>query len=78
MAVRIGALPGSALISRKLVPTRMVLCASPAYLERHGTPRHLQATPHIADAGLDERGEICTGDGTGKWRTRAGSCWATM
>jgi DNA-binding transcriptional LysR family regulator len=40
LAVRISDLPNSGLISRKLVSTRTVLCASPTYLERHGTPHH--------------------------------------
>jgi DNA-binding transcriptional LysR family regulator len=38
MAVRIGQLPASTLISRKLAATRMVLCASPGYLRRRGEP----------------------------------------
>jgi DNA-binding transcriptional LysR family regulator len=40
MAIRISAMPSSMLVSRKLAATRMVLCASPAYLASHGTPRH--------------------------------------
>jgi DNA-binding transcriptional LysR family regulator len=40
LAVRIARLPSSTLISRKLSATRMVLCASPAYLQRAGVPRH--------------------------------------
>ena len=40
LAVRIGDMPSSALISRKLVATRMVLCASPGYLAQHGAPTH--------------------------------------
>ena len=40
VAIRIARLPSSSLISRKLATTRMVLCASPAYLQRAGTPRH--------------------------------------
>jgi DNA-binding transcriptional LysR family regulator len=38
LAVRIGQLPASSLISRKLASTRMVLCASPGYLQRRGEP----------------------------------------
>jgi DNA-binding transcriptional LysR family regulator len=38
IAVRIGQLTASSLISRKLASTRMVLCASPAYLQRRGAP----------------------------------------
>lgn len=41
VAIRIGRLPSSTLISRKLASTRMVLCASPDYLRRAGTPLKL-------------------------------------
>ena len=40
MAVRIARLPNSSLISRPLTSTRMVLCASPAYLQARGHPGH--------------------------------------
>jgi DNA-binding transcriptional LysR family regulator len=40
LAVRIAALPNSTLVSRKLAATRLVLCAAPGYLRRHGTPQH--------------------------------------
>ena len=39
LAIRIARLPDSALVSRRLAATRMVLCAAPAYLRKHGTPR---------------------------------------
>jgi DNA-binding transcriptional LysR family regulator len=39
VAVRIARLPSSSLVSRRLSSTRMILCASPAYLKTHGTPR---------------------------------------
>jgi DNA-binding transcriptional LysR family regulator len=39
LAVRIGTLTESTLVARRLCPIRLVLCASPRYLERHGTPR---------------------------------------
>jgi DNA-binding transcriptional LysR family regulator len=39
LAVRIARLPDSSLVSRKLATTRLVLCASPAYLRRQGRPR---------------------------------------
>lgn len=43
LAVRISAtMPSSMLVSRKLADARMVLCASPAYLARHGTPTEPQ------------------------------------
>jgi len=40
MAIRIAHLPDSSLVSRRLASTRLVLCASPAYLRKHGTPTH--------------------------------------
>jgi len=40
LAIRISNLPNSALVSRTLASTRMVLCASPQYLRVHGAPRH--------------------------------------
>ena len=38
VAIRMSALPDSSFISRKLADCPRVLCASPAYLERHGAP----------------------------------------
>jgi len=40
VAIRIATLESSTLVSRRLASTRMVLCASPRYLEQHGTPLH--------------------------------------
>jgi DNA-binding transcriptional LysR family regulator len=42
VAVRFGPADGASLITRKLLETRVVTCAAPAYLEKHGVPR----TPH--------------------------------
>lgn len=42
VAVRFGPPDASSLIARKLLDTRMVTVAAPAYLERHGEPR----SPH--------------------------------
>ena len=38
-AVRVGRLEDSALVARRIADNRRLLCASPAYLEAHGTPR---------------------------------------
>lgn len=40
LAIRIAQMPNSSLISRKLATTRIVMCASPEYLMRAGTPTH--------------------------------------
>jgi DNA-binding transcriptional LysR family regulator len=37
-AIRIGQLPDSALIAKSLAPYRLMICASPEYLARRGTP----------------------------------------
>ncbi|MDR5826116.1 LysR family transcriptional regulator [Caballeronia sp. LZ043] len=39
IAIRIGRLEDPALVTRRIASCRMVMCASRAYLERHGTPR---------------------------------------
>ena len=39
VAVRIGRLEDSTLVARRLAPVRLVVGASPGYLDRHGTPR---------------------------------------
>ena len=39
VAVRIGELPESSLIARRVGETRRVICASPAYLKRAGVPK---------------------------------------
>jgi DNA-binding transcriptional LysR family regulator len=39
LAIRIADLADSSLAARKLAPNRRVVCASPAYLRKHGTPQ---------------------------------------
>ena len=39
LAVRIGAIRSQFLVARRVGSTALVCCASPGYLERHGTPR---------------------------------------
>ncbi|CAM3875551.1 substrate binding domain-containing protein [Xenorhabdus thuongxuanensis] len=42
LAIRIGELPSSALVAKKLGNMFGILCASPEYLLKHGTPEHPQ------------------------------------
>jgi DNA-binding transcriptional LysR family regulator len=46
IAFRIGELPDSGLIARRLVPYRMMICAAPAYLQSRGMPRHPDELAH--------------------------------
>lgn len=53
VAVRIAELSDSSLVARKLAPVKRILCASPVYLARKGTPRtiadldrHTLISPH--------------------------------
>ncbi|MBE7940428.1 MULTISPECIES: LysR family transcriptional regulator [Ramlibacter] len=39
-AVRVGDLPDSSLVSVRMADNRRMCVATPAYLQRHGTPRH--------------------------------------
>lgn len=40
VAMRFGEPPGDSMIARKLLQTRVLTVASPAYLKRHGRPKH--------------------------------------
>jgi DNA-binding transcriptional LysR family regulator len=59
LAIRIASLADSSLAARKLAPNRRVVCASPAYLERHGSPR----TPQD----LAAHNCLLAGDFAGAW-----------
>ena len=39
VCIRFGAPPDGRVIARRIAPNRRLLCAAPAYLARHGTPR---------------------------------------
>lgn len=59
LAVRIARLPNSSLISRKLASTRLVLCASPGYLKKHGKPKH---PSELAEHAVLSYSLLATGD----------------
>jgi len=52
VAVRVGALPDSSLVTRRLAPFRRLLCASPSYLAAHGTPEAPEALVRHACLGF--------------------------
>lgn len=62
LALRIGQLPDSSLISRQLTTTRLVLCAAPAYLDRCGVPQSLS---ELAQHDVLAYSLLLTGD---QWR----------
>jgi len=41
LGIRVSFAPAAHLVARKLAANRSVLCASPAYVERHGRPRRI-------------------------------------
>jgi DNA-binding transcriptional LysR family regulator len=68
LAVRMGALRDSALIARKIAPSRRVPVASPAYLERKGRPEHpRELVRHDVLLYANEQ-----------WRFRVGKGWETV
>ncbi|WP_275425338.1 LysR family transcriptional regulator [Stenotrophomonas maltophilia] len=73
LAIRLGQLPDSGLVGRKLEDAPLVLVASPEYLERRGTPQmldDLQAAPvpALRDATHRAAGAM----GVPRWRARRG------
>jgi DNA-binding transcriptional LysR family regulator len=42
VAVRIGRLQDSDLMARRLAPCRMVFCAAPSFVARHGVPKRME------------------------------------
>ena len=70
-AIRIGILPDTSLIGRRLGSVQALLVASPAYLEKHGTPEKPQALARheclIYSAGARET-----------WQFRSGRKWLSL
>lgn len=55
VALRIGSMPDSSLIVRKIAETRMVLCGSPALIKTLGVPKNVEALrnlPAIIDTNI--------------------------
>lgn len=62
VALRVGRLPDSPLVARKLGDLKMIVCASPAYLQRCGVPQ----TP--ADLSRHDCLVFSDAPGIGEWR----------
>ncbi|MCG6658828.1 LysR family transcriptional regulator [Halomonas campisalis] len=62
LAIRIGSLPDSSLVARRLARCRLLLCASPGYLAKHGAPRDLD------DLEKHQCLRYRTGLGSGDWQ----------
>jgi DNA-binding transcriptional LysR family regulator len=71
LAVRIGRLADSSLVSRRLGSTALVLCASPGYLVRHGAPGHPSelAAHQVVAYSLLSTGDTWTFEGEGDTAT---------
>ena len=46
VAIRMGGMTDSTLVSRRILSARRILCASPRYLERHGQPKRPEDLRH--------------------------------
>jgi LysR family transcriptional activator of dmlA len=67
VCIRFGEPPDARVIARKLAPNRRLLCASPAYLERNGTPKSPADLAQHNCIGIRQGGEAY-----GLWRLRTG------
>ena len=67
LSLRIGHLPDSQLVARKLADLSMIVCASPAYLERRGVPQ----VP--AELGRHDCLVFSDTPGIAEWRFREGA-----
>lgn len=67
VCVRFGAPPDTRVIARRIAPDRRLLCASPAYLEKHGEPKSPHDLTHHNCIGI-RQGE----EAYGAWRLSTG------
>ena len=67
LALRLGALEDSTLLSRRLGRTRMRVCGAPAYLKAKGTPRTVDALSRHECLGFSLHGRVMP------WRLRDGA-----
>lgn len=80
VAIRVGRLEDPTLVTRRLAPCRMVLCASPEYLKKHGTPEtpdHLSRAPRLAFSQAVSAGDWTIYDAQGRPHCIEGPCRMT-
>lgn len=56
LAIRIAELSDSSLVARRLAPVHRILCASPAYIEKHGVPTTIEelTSEHVTLAAVNQ------------------------
>lgn len=77
LAIRIGRLPDSGLVARRLAPCRMAVCASPGFLARHGmpgSPDDLRRAPRLAFSDAVSAGDWTLADADGRVHVIDGPC----
>ena len=77
LAVRIGHLSDSTLVARGIGACRMVVCAAPDYIRRHGlpdTPQELRKHPRLAFSESVSAGDWTLLDGRGRSHVIDGPC----
>ncbi|WP_231568877.1 MULTISPECIES: LysR family transcriptional regulator [Pantoea] len=80
VAIRVGRLDDPLLVTRRLAPCRMMLCASPAYLQQQGTPEtpeELSRAPRLAFSQAVSTGDWTIYDTQGRPHTIEGACRMT-
>ncbi|WP_116138553.1 LysR family transcriptional regulator [Trinickia diaoshuihuensis] len=77
VALRIGKLTDPALVTRRIARCRMMLCASPAFLRRHGAPRTPAALARVERLAFSDAvspGDWTLYDTKGRAHTLDGPC----
>ena len=73
VCVRFGEPPDARVIALRLAPNRRLLCAAPAYLAKHGTPRQPRDLAQHAVIGIRQGDEAY-----GVWKLRSGKRTETV
>ena len=73
VCVRFGEPPDARVVARRLAPNRRLLCASPGYLARHGTPKTPHELAQHSIVGIRQGDEAY-----GVWRLRSGKRLETV